>query len=183
MNTYAYRNSMRELKIYELDQAEMVEDKKRRVRSAGFDLTAAEYIACDLANPEWIEMLQNSAYDCGKISFCSLLGLSYYLSDEAFRRLLCGINAICAAGSEIVFDYQTTEISSVTDTNEKLAHAAGEQMKGKYTCAELEALLQDCGFLIYEHLDSQEMTKQYFAQSDEMTAPDGVAYVLAVKRN
>ena len=43
-------------------------------------------------------------------------------------------------------------------------------------------MLADCGFLIYEQLDDEEMTKRYFAPCrDDMRAPKGVNYILAVK--
>lgn len=41
-------------------------------------------------------------------------------------------------------------------------------------------MLADCGFLIYEQLDDEEMTKRYFAPCrDDMRAPKGVNYILA----
>ena len=56
-------------------------------------------------------------------------------------------------------------------------------MKAKYTAAEIEKMLADCGFLIYEQLDDEEMTKRYFAPyRDDMRAPKGVNYILAVKK-
>lgn len=51
----------------------------------------------------------------------------------------------------------------------------------------LELLLHECGFLIYEHLDNEEMTKQYFSDYNNanpehgMQAPEGVAYIMAVR--
>lgn len=47
----------------------------------------------------------------------------------------------------------------------------------------MEKMLADCGFLIYEQLDDEEMTKRYFAPCrGDMRAPKGVNYVLAVKK-
>lgn len=63
--------------------------------------------------------------------------------------------------------------------------AAGEQMKALYSFHELELLLQECGFLIYEHLSDIEMTEQFFYEYNQavpekrMKAPKGVGYVLA----
>ena len=49
--------------------------------------------------------------------------------------------------------------------------------------AEEAKMLADCGFLIYEQLDDEEMTKRYFAPCrDDMRAPKGVNYILAVKK-
>mgnify|MGYP002459971092 CR=1 FL=1 len=115
-------------------------------------------------------------------SFGSLLGLSYYLDSDSFRGLLRSISDLWSDGSAICFDYQTMDGSGETRRNEQLAGAAGEGMKAKYTAAEIEQMLADCGFLIYEQLDDEEMTKRYFAPCrDDMRAPKGVNYILAVK--
>lgn len=61
-------------------------------------------------------------------------------------------------------------------------------MKAKYTYEEMEKILQEHGFLIYEHLNEAEMTEQYFAKYNAATpqhpisAPKGVHYLLAVKQ-
>ena len=90
-DTFALRAPVQGLRVYELDQPGLIEDKKRRIeRSSVEEKTAVEYIPCDLA---------------------------------------------------------------------------------------------DCGFLIYEQLDDEEMTKRYFAPCrDDMRAPKGVNYILAVKK-
>ena len=68
-----------------------------------------------------------------------------------------------------------------------LASGAGEQMKALYSNMEIVMLLQQCGFKLVEHLDSDEMTKQYFETYNRSTkympmkAPKGVGYVLAKK--
>ena len=69
-----------------------------------------------------------------------------------------------------------------------LAGGAGEPMQASYSYPELEALLAEHGFLIYEHLTPQEITAQYFADYNRanpehpMSAQNGVNYCLAVRR-
>ena len=61
-------------------------------------------------------------------------------------------------------------------------------MKARYSYGELEALLAEAGFLIYEHLDASEATDAFFREYNRrnpehsMRAPDGVGYCLAVKK-
>ena len=145
--------------------------------------SAVEYIPCDLADAEWKTLLRGAGFKAEDKSFGSLLGLSYYLDSDSFRGLLRSISDLWSDGSAICFDYQTPDGSGETRRNEQLAGAAGESMKAKYTAAEIEKLLADCGFLIYEQLDDEEMTKRYFAPCrDDMRAPKGVNYILAVKK-
>ena len=54
-------------------------------------------------------------------------------------------------------------------------------MKAKYSYEEMEALLSNTGFLIYEHMDAAEATDAFLKESG-MTAPAGVGYCLAVRK-
>lgn len=52
---------------------------------------------------------------------------------------------------------------------------------GSYSYEEMEALLSNAGFLIYEHMDADEATDAFLKESG-MTAPAGVGYCLAVRK-
>lgn len=97
------------------------------------------------------------------------------------------LSEIMTVDSAVCFDYPSIEESSETRTNQILASGAGEQMKALYSNMEIVMLLQQCGFKLVEHLDSDEMTKQYFETYNKSTkhmpmkAPKGVGYVLAKK--
>lgn len=178
-DTYPCRCARPEVQIYELDRPAVLSDKAVRMARAGYPPRAVP-VPCDLAQPGWTAELTGRGFGPQKPSFGSLLGLTYYLSPEEFSALLSAAAPLLTPGSELFFDYQTWEESAVTGRNEALAAAAGEEMKGKYTYPQLEKLLEAQGFLIYEHLDAGEMTRQYFGLSG-LEAPAGVAYVLAVK--
>ena len=86
--------------------------------------------------------------------------------------------------SSIVFDYPNYEQSNNVLINEMLASGAGEEMKSKYSYNELEKELLNMG---YEHLNDEEMTKEYFENynkknKDKMIALKGVCYCLVVKK-
>lgn len=61
-------------------------------------------------------------------------------------------------------------------------------MLGSYSYIELEKLLAESNFMIYEHLTPDEITDQYFKKynnanpNHKMTAFDNVNYCLAVKK-
>ena len=186
-DTFAIRNSNASLSVYEMDMPEVLADKKRRIENAGLT-SRAIYVPCDLSEVSWKDQLTDSGFQRDQKSFGSLLGISYYLSKDEFRSLLEKLGGIMSEGSAICFDYQSREDSPETTTNQVLAQGAGEQMKAKYDTREMEALLEECGFLVYEHLDHTEMTNQYFSDYNQrdpehsMKAPAGVCYVLAVRK-
>ena len=77
-DTFSLRNQHQELKIYELDRSEMIEDKLCRIEQNGLELSCpVEYIRCDLSQSSWKDALIHRGFDCNKPSFGSLLGISY----------------------------------------------------------------------------------------------------------
>ena len=186
-DTFAIRNSNASLSVYEMDMPEVLADKKQRIENAGLT-SRAIYVPCDLSEVSWMDQLTAGGFQHDQKSFGSLLGISYYLSKDEFRSLLTTWSGMTCEGSAICFDYQSREESPETATNQALAQGAGEQMKAQYDAQEMEALLEECGFLVYEHLDHAEMTDQYFSDYNQrnpehsMKAPAGVCYVLAVRK-
>ena len=188
-DTFSLRAQYEGMRVFDLDRPEVIEDRKRRVKAAGIaPACRVEEIGCDLADPAWKETLLRSGFDAKRLAFASLLGISYYLSKEAFAGLVRAISGLWREGSSLCFDYPLTEDGAHSRRNRELAAAAGEGMKAKYSCAEMEALLADAGFLIYEHLDAAEATEAFFAAYNrrnpgrEMAAPKGVGYCLAVRQ-
>jgi methyltransferase (TIGR00027 family) len=186
-DTFAIRNSNAALSVYEIDLPEVLADKQRRIEKAGLE-SRVVYVPCDLSETSWKDQLTDSGFRRDQKSFGSLLGISYYLGKDEFRSLLEMLGGTMSEGSAICFDYQSREESPETATNQALAQGAGEQMKAQYDAQEMEALLEECGFLVYEHLDHTEMTNQYFSDYNHrnpehsMKAPMGVCYVLAVRK-
>ena len=186
-DTFAIRNRDALLSVFELDLPEVLADKKTRIEKAGLQ-SCAVCVPCDLSETSWKEQLIRSGFVCNEKSFGSLLGISYYLDKESFKALLRTLSSLICEGSAICFDYPSMDESRETRTNQALAQGAGERMKAQYSEKEMEILLEDCGFLIYEHLDHHEMTGQYFSAynrscpAHRMEAPKGVCYIHAVRK-
>lgn len=188
-DTFAYRNTHRRLRVFELDRETLLADKKARAAQAGMQAIRSVQIGCDLSKDGWQQALLASGYEPEKKTFCSMLGLSYYLQKEELCALLMKITELLIKGSALVFDYPIRGGSTETRKNEALAMAAGETMQAAYTDTELERMLESCGFLIYEHLNAAEMTERYFQKYNAahekvqgMKAPEGVGYCMAVKK-
>lgn len=188
-DTFSLRNRNAGLCVYELDRPEMIADRRERVARAGLEPACrVKSVGCDLARPEWKEALLRAGFDANRAAFASLLGISYYLTKDDFSALIAAISSIFCEGSSVCFDYPMAEDGEESARNRALAEAAREAMRAKYTYAEMEALLSDAGFLIYEHMDSDEATEAFFtaynrANPDRaMAAPRGVGYLLAVRK-
>ena len=187
--TFSLRTRDRNLSVFELDLPEMIEDRRNRMAGNGLEPAChVTYIGCDLSRPSWKDALVDAGFDPEQPSFGSLLGISYYLSKDAFRQFITAVASVTCEGASICFDYPTTEDGTESARNRKLAAAAGEAMKARYSCGELEALLAEAGFLIREHMDADEATDTFFEEYNRrnpahgMAAPKGVGYCLAVKK-
>ncbi len=188
-DTFSLRNQYKSLKIYELDRTEMIHGKQLRAEQTGLQPSCpVEYIGCDLSLPSWKEAMLHRGFDSRKPSFGSLLGISYYLSKEEFRLLMGRISSFACEGSSVCFDYPLAEGGAESRRTRELAAAAGEPMKAEYSYDEMEALLSEAGFLIYEHMNAAEATEAFFRDYNLkntghcMTAPEGTGYCLAVKK-
>ncbi len=188
-DTFSLRLCGERLSIFELDRPEMIEDRQRRILQSGLvPACPVASVGCDLARPGWQEALVRAGFDPGKRAFGSLLGLVYYLSPEEFRALLKAVSSVSAEGSSLCFDYPMAEEGTESRRTRELAAAAGERMKASYFYNEMEAILSESGFLIYEHLNAAKATGAFFGEYNRMNpdhpmeAPAGVGYCLAVKK-
>ena len=196
-DTFPYRQPEfgKRLCIFELDRAKTVQDKIARLARAG--ITPPEnvrYLAADLTVSGWENLLaQHPDFDEDSPTFCSLLGLVYYLSTADFVRLLRTLQKLLCAGSTLVFDYPDENAFGETagvraQKQAMLARAAGEEMHGGYSLPTLTRLLSDCGFRVYEHLTPDEITAQFFQLHNRanpetpLRAFDNVNYCLAVRK-
>lgn len=173
--------------VYELDKKEMIEDKIKRVKSASINTQNINYISCDF-NSNWIESLLESSFDKNKKTFCSLLGLSYYLDKNIFKQTISILSKNIPVGSVIVFDYPSNFETKKEIINQSLAKEAGEEIKSKYSYKDIENIDQSSGLLIYEHLNFQNINNTFFYDyntlnpSNKILAPEGVEYCLLVKQ-
>lgn len=197
-DTFAYRQPewAHLLQIFELEHPATAADKQNRLCNA--QISIPENVQCiptDFTKEDWVCQLSNSAcFRKERLTFCSLLGLVYYLPRQSFRSLLSALRLLLPEGSTLVFDYPDQDFCTPlagerAKKQSSLAGAANESMLAGYSYGELEQLLSACGFLIYEHLTPEEMTRQYFSSYNEanplhpMAAFDNTNYCLAVAKS
>lgn len=178
-----------DLATFELDRKEMLNDKKKRLSKANIDYSKTNFIDCDFTNSQFINSLLSSNYDKNLKSFCSLLGISYYLSKNEFEDMLRNISGIISDGSVIVFDYPTYNETENEIINQELASEAHEEMKSKYDFKELEYIASKNNLLIYKNFTAKDINNLYFYNyntlnpNNKIVAPLGVNYCLMVKLN
>lgn len=196
-DTFAYRQPdwASKTQIFEIDHPATGADKQKRILSIVSEKPKnLHYVSADFRETNWqSKLLCCAEFDQNKISFCSLLGISYYLPKQVFKEIINTISNFVPKGSSIVFDYPdeytyTDKAGERAKKQTAMAGAANEKMLASYSYMELEKLLVNSNFLIYENLTPDEITEQYFKKYNQanpehsMTAFDNVNYCLAVKK-
>ena len=179
---YYYQNQMH---VFEIDKKEVIEDKRQRCKDV--DIENIQFLSIDLSQDNWINTLLQSDYQEDQLSISSMLGLSYYLTKDEFKKMLKQLSKYLLKGSRLVFDYPSIQESKETKINEMLAKEADESMKAKYSFAELKEILNQCHLTIIQHENHQTVTEKYISnynvyyKDDPITAPEGVCYCVVEK--
>ena len=178
---YYYQNQMH---VFEIDKKEVIEDKRQRCQNV--DIKNIQFLSIDLGKDNWINRLLESSYQENQLSVCSLLGLSYYLTHDQFKRLLKEISKDMIKGSRLVFDYPSYQESDETRKSEALAKEANETMRAKYSFEQLKEIFDLCHLKVIKHddyritLDSLIHYNEYY-KDNPIIAPKGVCYCVAEK--
>ncbi len=179
---YSFPTELKNARIYELDRKALIADKIRRLDEAGISHDNVTYLSCGLSDME--KKLKESGYQPQKHCMCIMRSLCYECGEDKLSYIFGKLGEILSPESSVVFDYPNA-ISTDTQDPIKYAH---ERLKASYTYRFIEQVLSENGFLIYEHLDGQEMTREFFAKYNSqhphsaLTAPQSVSYCLAVKK-
>lgn len=179
---YYYQNQMH---VFEIDKKEVIEDKRQRCKDV--DIENIQFLSIDLSQDNWINTLLQSDYQEDQLSISSMLGLSYYLTKDEFKKMLKQLSKYLLKGSRLVFDYPSIQESKETKINEMLAKEADESMKAKYSFAELKEILNQCHLTIIQHENHQTVTEKYISnynvyyKDDPIKSPEGVCYCVVEK--
>lgn len=188
MDTFAFRNAntLNNLAIFEVDHPCTQAEKQKRISHAGWEIPQQlHFVDLDFTKDDLAKKLLQHGYCKEKKTFFSWLGVSYYLTGEQIETMLAAIGTFAAEGSAILFDYASGDLfaSPVKRVQNMIAMAAagGEPMKSCFAYCELEKLLEKHHFLIFEHLSTDDIQKQYFSdRTDYLTAFEHIEYALAV---
>ena len=107
LDTFAYRQPQwaHELTIYEVDHPTTQQWKYERLARAGIALPGnLQFTPVDFESASLSEGLRASSFDFTAQTFCSWLGVIYFLTEESIDATLRFIHRL-PAGSEIVFNY------------------------------------------------------------------------------
>jgi methyltransferase (TIGR00027 family) len=170
LDTFAYRNPFPALRVFEVDFPATQEWKRTMLDEADIALPEGlTFVALDFEHHTLAEGLAEAGFDTRAAAFFGWLGVTPYLTLEAFRSTL-GAIAQLPAGTAVSFDYAVApELLNPLGRKafDRLANrvaTAGEPLRLFFTPEELEAELRRAGFKRIEQLDYAQLNSLYFKE-------------------
>lgn len=165
------------LPLFEADRPEVLADKQARLRRADLMTAALHFVPADLSRPGWAAQVTEAGFDKERPTFCAVMGLSYYLTEEETALLLREAFSLLFRGSRVVLDVPI----AAQRCQGALAAKAGEAMKAVYDRDALERMAQSCGLHLASYLTPEDIQSRFFAPYNcraeaPMYAPQDVAY-------
>ncbi|MGN0448056.1 MAG: class I SAM-dependent methyltransferase [Acutalibacteraceae bacterium] len=188
LDTFAFREQefLKKYEVFELDHPLTQQDKKERIKRAGWTLPdKLHFVAIDFTKDDIGEKLVEAGFSDEKKTFFSWLGVSMYLEQSAIEKMLEKLSALAADGSELIFDYADDGLFRAEERRVQnmlaMAKAGGEEMKSCFNQKSLELMLSAHHFFTKEHLSRREIQNRFFSnRNDCLSAFEHINYEHAV---
>jgi methyltransferase (TIGR00027 family) len=171
------RHGGRPLTVYEVDSPPTQRSKRDRLDRHGLEpRNRVVYVPCDLERHSPRERLWEAGFPASRPVVIVWLGVSMYLTFEAFERALAELGALSAPGSLLVFDYMDPAVIDGTTEHvgaRRLARSVarrGEPYTMGLDPTSIEAMLQEHGFTLRDHARTRSLAERYggaWARTDE----------------
>jgi methyltransferase (TIGR00027 family) len=164
----AFRTNGQLLHIFEVDAPPTQDAKLRAIERHGLvPLQPVRYAACDFELQSAGEVLAAQGFDRGRASLVVWLGVTCYLTPEAFERTLADMSAFAAPGSRLVLDYMDPDVIDGSTTHagaRRLARTVrrrGEPYLLGLTADDLEHRLGQAGFALRDLARTAELARRF----------------------
>lgn len=178
LDTFAYRNpySSDGLRVFEVDHPATQEWKKMSLFKENIPIPATlRFVPVDFETQSLEVQLKDAGFKIGEQAFFSWLGVTMYLTREAFMATLKAIFSLAPSGGLLLFDYITPAVSQnflrrlIFRLLAKKLARSGEPFK---CFLEPESLMDDLSAMGFSHLEDigpEEINKTFFqGRTDKM---------------
>lgn len=182
-DTFSFRNNNENIEIFEIDHPDTQRYKLEKIRKLEWNLRPnVHYVPVDFEKERMCDKLLEAGFDPAKMTFFSILGVSYYLTLDVFTDTLRQMAELAALGSAIVFDYpiKTGTFPGRVARLEQITHSLGEVMRGGFDYNEVSRALYSLGFQIDTYMPPEKVQSEYFdGRTDGLKAFENVSLISA----
>jgi methyltransferase (TIGR00027 family) len=187
LDTFPWRQPdfAKNMQIFAADYPASLAWAQQRFRERGLAAPSnLTFVPVDLEERRLGEQLVACGFERGTTSFCSVLGVTQYLSDESIDALLT-FASLLKVSSEIVFSFSPPDDELIGDDLSGAIHSVartatlGEPWKSRLRPSELVERLSSLGFSEVFHLTPALAQQRYFAGWGNIIGPPGWEQVMA----
>jgi methyltransferase (TIGR00027 family) len=189
LDTFAWRNPWPDLQVFEVDFPATQHWKRQRLANVGMSAPSTlTFAPVDFEAQTLADGLRAAGFDAGQSAYFSWLGVTMYLTREAFESTISFIGAL-PAGSGLTFDYAVhrSELGLfeklALDHLERKVAAMGEPFQLFFRTAELKATMTRLGFNDIEDTGSDDLNARYLAgRADGLKLRGGIGRLMRARR-
>jgi methyltransferase (TIGR00027 family) len=189
LDTFAYRNPAVSVRVFEVDHPATQLWKRAALAAAGIGIPSSlTFAPVDFERQTLADGLSSAGFDAGGPALFSWLGVTMYLTGDAFDSTLAFI-ASRPTGTAVVFDYAVEPASLpllerlALSRLEKRVAAAGEPFRTFMRPTALGGRLADAGFVSVDDVGAEELNARYFAgRSDNLRVSSGAGRLVIARR-
>lgn len=187
LDSYALRQhpSPDRLHIWEIDHPDSQAQKLAKLKSLAVAIPDnVQFIPADLQTTPLADTLSAHGFPFQSTAFVSLLGVSYYIREEALFALLDDIAKYFASGSQLVLDIRisrhfiATDYLATFEKTERFTRKRGEPMISDFDPSAFIARARSMGLKLRESLAPDAQRARYFASRQDGLIPSPEIYFL-----
>jgi methyltransferase (TIGR00027 family)/deazaflavin-dependent oxidoreductase (nitroreductase family) len=176
-------------RVFEVDSPQTQHAKRAVLERNGLrPEPSVAYCPCDFELDSLAGVLEEAGLDAERRSLVIWLGVSYYLTLEAFRATLRDVASFTASGGSLVLDYMDPAVIDGTTRYAGARRAAewvakrGEPYLLGFTVEQAGAELERAAFGVVEHLRLPELARRVSPPAGVWCRTDGLMAVLLAER-
>ncbi len=170
MDSFAFRRPglVERIDVFEIDHPAMQRIKLDRVRRAGLPIPGRlHFVPADLAKISAIDALAGSGFDMSRLTFLTLLGVSYYITSDSLAETARSISRHLPAGTLLTVDYLLDEESAkpehvlMRQRMKSFVARMREPMVSEYSLDSMNAMMSAQGFETVENFALPDLERRY----------------------
>jgi methyltransferase (TIGR00027 family) len=187
LDTFAQRHPDVAVRIFEVDQPETQEWKRRRLTEIGYPPGEnLRFVPVDFESGEaFLDTLRANGFDADRSAVVSSTGVSMYLTKEATEATLRQV-AAWADGSVLAMTFMLpldmVDVSErpIQESVEAAAAGSGTPFISHYAPDEMTDMCRAAGFSAVQHVSPEDLTARYFAgRTDGLRPPSAEQLIVA----
>lgn len=188
MDTFSFRNTNPNIKVFELDHPNTQKYKKDKIKELEWIIPDnVRFVPVDFAKDSMEKALIRYGFNRQIPTFFAILGVTYHLTLSTFEDTIAKIANLSSAESKVVFDFpdETTFSAKAEKRTKELAlitEKLGEPMLHGYSVKEISEVLKKYKYKTDIHETPQIIQQKYFdGRTDGQKAFENIHFISAVR--